>query len=81
MVWIERADKVAVKLLAEAVVPEHLTGARGYALQVTHVMAVVRRPQFLACCWQDMFSSSQPGPLHRLFECPHSVTANLSQSK
>lgn len=45
--------------------PEDLTRARGYAFQVTHVVAVVRRPQFL-CYWQDMFNSSQPGPLHRL---------------
>lgn len=81
VVWTGRSDKIAVKLLAETVVPEDLTEARGYAFQVTHVMAVVRRPQFPACCWQDMFSSLQPGPLHRLFEYPHSMTANFSQRK
>lgn len=44
VVWTGRSDKIAVKLLAETVVPEDLTEAREYAFQVTHVMAVVRRP-------------------------------------
>lgn len=66
MVRTGRSDKMAGKLLADAVVPEDLTGARGYAFQATHVLAAVGRPQFPACCWQDMFSSLQPGPLRRL---------------
>ena len=66
-----------VKLLAKAAVVEHSTGES--VLKMAHHMAVDRRSQFLAGCWQEASVPCQVVFFQQLRECPQNMASGCPQ--